>query len=126
MLSASLLRLNIRRNPPCPTKYMSPSRYTATNATTATGSIPVTMICSANDPPMNPTSCNAYTTPPKNPYTNTGLMPRSRDACAHCIIMSTIATLYTAYRMAASHCAYATMRNGSSRNDVMTNGNTTR
>ena len=36
--------------------------------------------------------------------------------------MSMIATLYTAYRPPASQRAYSSGRNGSSRNDVMTNG----
>ena len=33
---------------------------------------------------------------------NTGLMPWSREICAHWIIVSTMATLYTAYIAAAS------------------------
>ena len=43
--------------------------------------------------------------PPKNPYTNTGFVPWSRDVCAHWIIMSMIMTLYAAYSAAASHWA---------------------
>ena len=67
LAAASLSCLKMRRNPPCPMKYMSPSRYTATSATTASGAMPMIMVCSANVPPMKPTSCSAYTMPPKNP-----------------------------------------------------------
>lgn len=126
MLSLALPPPRILRNPPCPTKYMRPSRYTATRATAASGGTPMTSICSAKVPERNPMSCRVYTTPPTMPYTNTGLMPRSRDAWAHCIIMSMMATLYRAYSTAASHCEYVTTKNGSSRNAVMTKGKTTR
>ena len=54
---------------------------------------------------MNPASCKAYTTPPKNPYTNTGFVPWSRDDWAHWIIMSMMVTLYAAYKTAASQRA---------------------
>ena len=52
-----------------------------------------------------PASCKAYTTPPKNPYTNTGFVPWSRDDWAHWIIMSMMVTLYAAYKTAASQRA---------------------
>ena len=53
-------------------------------------------------------------------------MPRSREACAHWIIMSMMATLYTAYRTAASHRTYPSGRNGSTKNPVITMGKNTR
>ena len=84
---------------------MNPSRYSAPSATTACDDSPGMATCPASVPPMNPASCKAYTTPPKNPYTNTGFVPWSRDDWAHWIIMSMMVTLYAAYKTAASQRA---------------------
>lgn len=57
---------------------------------------------------------------------NTGLMPRSRDAWAHWIIIRITAQSYSAYSMPENGATYSRPRNGSSTNALMTNGNSTR